>query len=424
MQTTRPLRFCMATTFYPPWNFGGDGIQVQRLARALTARGHEVTVVHSVEGYRALGGAEQPPADRDGDVRLVAVDAGRLSPVATYLTGRPLLAGPQLAAALAGPFDVLHFHNPSLLGGPGALSFGRGLKLYTAHEQWLLCPMHVLWQDGERVCETPHCVRCSLHHRRPPQPWRSGSLLRRSLRHLDAVIAPSETSAKMHAALAGGVHVEHLPHFVEDPGFRPASPRQGRPYVLFAGRLEPIKGAATLLEAFRRYDGVDLVIAGTGSQEPRLRELARDLGHVRFAGHVAPEELDELYRGAVAVVVPSVGHEAFGLVAVEALARGTRAIVRKFGALAEFARLGEGVDTYRTTDELVSILARLAAETPGSATRARAAARRAYLDHYTPEPHLARYLTLISQLAEARGDAALCGAAAAHAGAAALPAAA
>src|SRR5919106_3229385 len=50
----RPLRFCMLTTFYPPWSFGGDAIQVQRLSEALAERGHEVTVVHSLEAYRAL----------------------------------------------------------------------------------------------------------------------------------------------------------------------------------------------------------------------------------------------------------------------------------------------------------------------------------------------------------------------------------
>ena len=39
------LRFCMVTTFYPPHSFGGDAIAVQRLARALVRRGHEVSVV-------------------------------------------------------------------------------------------------------------------------------------------------------------------------------------------------------------------------------------------------------------------------------------------------------------------------------------------------------------------------------------------
>ena len=52
----RRLRFCLLTTFYPPYNFGGDGIFVQRLAGELVRRGHHVEVVHSVEAYLALAG--------------------------------------------------------------------------------------------------------------------------------------------------------------------------------------------------------------------------------------------------------------------------------------------------------------------------------------------------------------------------------
>src|ERR1700682_4580848 len=47
--SVRGLRFCFITTFYPPYNFGGDGIAVQRLARALIRRGHCVTVIHDVD---------------------------------------------------------------------------------------------------------------------------------------------------------------------------------------------------------------------------------------------------------------------------------------------------------------------------------------------------------------------------------------
>ncbi len=39
---SRPLRFCMITTYYPPCNFGGDGIFVQRLSNELARRGHHV----------------------------------------------------------------------------------------------------------------------------------------------------------------------------------------------------------------------------------------------------------------------------------------------------------------------------------------------------------------------------------------------
>ena len=56
------LRFCFLTTFYPPYNFGGDGIAVQRLARALVGAGHHVTVIHDAEAFRSLGGAPALPA--------------------------------------------------------------------------------------------------------------------------------------------------------------------------------------------------------------------------------------------------------------------------------------------------------------------------------------------------------------------------
>ncbi|MBI5105228.1 MAG: glycosyltransferase family 4 protein, partial [Solirubrobacterales bacterium] len=375
------MRFALATTFYPPWSFGGDGIQVQRLARALAARGHEVTVVHSREGYTALGGDEHPPADRDGDVRLVAIDAGRVSPTVTYLTGRPLLARPQLAAALADDFDVVHFHNPSLLGGPAALALGDGIKLYTAHEQWLVCPMHVLWQDRRRVCEQPHCVRCSLRHRRPPQPWRATGLLARSVRELDALIVPSATSARLHARFAGDVRIEELPHFVEDPGETAPPSDHPRPYVLFAGRLADIKGPATLPDAFRELPGVDLLIAGTGELEPEIRARAAGLPNVRLLGWVDAGGLDALYRGALAAVVPSVGHESFGLVPVEAFARGTPALVRDFGALAEFVALAPCAIGYRTTSELTEAVAELARE-PRRRQELGAVARRTYLERF------------------------------------------
>ena len=48
------LRFCFLTTFYPPYNFGGDGIGIQRLARALVKRGHHVTVVHDADAFDVL----------------------------------------------------------------------------------------------------------------------------------------------------------------------------------------------------------------------------------------------------------------------------------------------------------------------------------------------------------------------------------
>ena len=53
-----PLSICMVTTFYPPLHFGGDAAYAYQLTNALARRGHAVTVVHSADAYRALGGKD------------------------------------------------------------------------------------------------------------------------------------------------------------------------------------------------------------------------------------------------------------------------------------------------------------------------------------------------------------------------------
>jgi glycosyltransferase involved in cell wall biosynthesis len=396
----------MLTTFYPPASFGGDAIQVRRLAHALADRGHEVTVVHSAEGYSAMARSRYPAADdRHPGVRVIPVDAGlgAVSPLATYLSGRPLLVRRQLERILEGSFDVLHFHNPSLLGGPGALLLGRALKLYTLHEQWLVCPTHVLWKDKREVCRSPQCVRCQLIHRRPPQPWRRTGLLERCVAQLDALIAPSRTSAELHRRFAELVTIAHIPHFVPDPPPGPAAPAE-RPYFLYAGRLEPIKGVETAVAAFRRRRGEDLLVAGTGSLEARLRREAADLPHVRFLGQRTASELSALYRGALAVLVPTLGHEAFGLVAVEAFAHGTPVVVPRFGALAELIEEGGGGLCFAGGAELDAALARLAAE-PTLRDELGRRGREAFVARWTADRHVRRYLGLIAEVAERRGQA-------------------
>jgi glycosyltransferase involved in cell wall biosynthesis len=408
----------MLTTFYPPWSFGGDAVQVQRLSRALAEAGHDVTVVHSREAYRALapGDPEPPGADNGAPIRLVSIDAGlgRLSPLATYLSGKPLLVRRALEQALEDEFDVLHYHNPSLLGGPGVMGMGRGLRLYTLHEQWLVCPTHVLWKYRRRVCEKPDCWRCTVSYRRPPQPWRSTGMLDRAVASLDALIAPSATSAKLHARFARLAPIVRLPHFIGDAGPTPErlDPRSahghdaqpavpGGSFFLYVGRLESIKGVDRLLAAFRRAPDRQLLIAGTGTSEAALRHAARDLRNVRFLGWVGGAQLDALYRDAL--IVPTRGHESFPLVLLEAFVRGTPAIVHRFGALAELAEESGAALTYSSEAELEAALARLAGD-PELRHVLGQRARAAYLQRWTPEAHLSRYFALIADRAQARGD--------------------
>ncbi len=47
------MRFCFVVTYYPPYNFGGDGVHTRRLAEALVRKGHED--VAYIESACAIG---------------------------------------------------------------------------------------------------------------------------------------------------------------------------------------------------------------------------------------------------------------------------------------------------------------------------------------------------------------------------------
>lgn len=117
------------------------------------------------------------------------------------------------------------------------------------------------------------------------------------------------------------------------------SPKTGdEGFVLFAGRLESYKGVSELIEAARVLKA-SLVIAGGGPDEARLRDQAKGLP-VKFVGQLPGSELWKLMRQARVVAVPSLWHEPFGLVALEAMASGTPVVVSNRGALPEIVQDG------------------------------------------------------------------------------------
>lgn len=107
------------------------------------------------------------------------------------------------------------------------------------------------------------------------------------------------------------------------------------PTILVAGRQETYKRIDAVIEAFGSVRGpAHLVITGAGPDGPRLRALAAAqprAGDIRFLGHVPLPELRRWQRTAVGLVSMS-EHEAFGLVAVEAVAGGAHAILSDIAA--------------------------------------------------------------------------------------------
>jgi glycosyltransferase involved in cell wall biosynthesis len=405
---SRPLKFLHLTTFYPPYSFGGDALYLNRLCHALGEEGHHVDVVHCVDSYHLFHRGEPPiGVDEHPNVHRheLRSGVGWLSPLLSQQTGRPILKQARIRRLLRDhDYDVIHYHNTSLLG-PGVLAMNtpsrRTVKLYTTHEHWLVCPMHVLWKFDRSPCEKPECLRCVLHGRRPPQLWRYTGLLRRASRHVDAFIAPSRFTAAMHAERGFWRPLEHLPHFldrVDEDWERPAPRPHKRPYFLFVGRLERIKGLQTVIPLWNDVHQADLVVAGTGNYEKELRTLAGSNPRITFLGALAQDELGPLYHHAIASIVPSLTYETFCMISLEAFARRTPLLAHAIGPLPEVIAESGGGLLYRNDSEFLEAVRRLAVD---SQLRNELGNRGydAFVAKWTREAHLDRYFDLIGRIA-------------------------
>lgn len=128
---------------------------------------------------------------------------------------------------------------------------------------------------------------------------------------------------------------------------------QDRKIIMYVGRLIPMKGVHRLLEAMPRIIGqvpnALLLVVGSayyGSRRitpyvQRLHRMGAKLKrHVRFIPFVPHEEVDEWFRLADVLVVPSANKEAFGLVNVEAMASGVPVIATRAGGMKEIVEEG------------------------------------------------------------------------------------
>lgn len=393
----------MITTFYPPYHFGGDGVYVEQLSNELAARGHHVTVIYDKDAYRLLARREpQAQITEHPNLSLHGLEsrAGWLSPLVTQQTGIPFFHRQELRSILAQGFDVIHYHNISLVGGPQILEYGNALKLYTLHEFWLVCPMHILFRDNQEVCDKPHCMSCTLHYRRPPQWWRYTNVITDTVRNVDMFLAPSCFSVQAHRERGFAAPMMHLPNFAQQAQPTPLSRELATyldlPYFMYAGRLEKLKGVHTLLPHFCRESGTRLLIVGRGSFENELRALAGDNLNIVFLGPRERGEVQTLMQQAIALLVPSLCYEMFPLVMIEAFQQGTPVIARDIGSLPEIIRSSGGGIIYQSERELDSALLQLRDRTQRQKFGAQGS--EAYQREYTPEVHLARYLELIENL--------------------------
>ena len=404
----RPLKFCFLSIFYPPYSFGGDAIFVSSLANALASLGHEVDIIHCVDSYKVLAKTEPKQSFANHPkvtVHSLRSSLGLLSPLVAQQVGS---SWPKTDSILevfySKKFDVIHYHNTSLFG-PKVLQlqpdYHDFIKLYTAHEHWLVCPMHVLWKNNEKLCDKPECFRCTLKFRRPPQWWRSTQLLEKCATAVDTFVSPSEFTREMHRQRGFQPPMTVIPNFVseDDPAVSSgtASPWP-RPYFLFAGRLEKIKGVETMFPAFRRNEKADLLIAGQGLHEPVLRQQAMGMKNVHFIGQLSAREIQNYCRHAVAVIVPSLCYEVFPITFLEACRGATPAIARDIGGMTEMIEQSQAGFLYRNDDELMNAIELLLSNSTLRQEMGRRAYQ-AYTERWSETAHLCTYFGVLEDTA-------------------------
>ena len=173
---------------------------------------------------------------------------------------------------------------------------------------------------------------------------------RAALARADAVLAASAfmaAEARTHGAPPDRTHVVPLP--TACTGTPPAAPRQSgsAPVVLFASRLTPEKGVATLLDAFALMrQPARLELAGTGIAAPWAARAAAThprAADIKLLGFLERHAMDAALARAAVVAVPSLWPEPFGLVGIEALAAGRPVAATGVGGTADWARADLGV---------------------------------------------------------------------------------
>jgi glycosyltransferase involved in cell wall biosynthesis len=384
----------MVTTFYPPFHFGGDATYIRALSRGLVAKGHEVEVIHCGDSYRLTNkeNMEDNKLLDDGVVvHRLKSSLGFISPLITQQTGRPGLKSKAIKKILERKFDVVNFHNISLIGGPAILRFSQApVTLYTLHEHWLLCPTHILWKNKTKACDQKTCFTCCIRSGIPPQLWRYGRLIEESLKTVDSLIAHSSAGIRIPIKV---MDLFSAVSPVESVAYDPPE----RPTFLFVGRVTASKGIVPLLKLFAYKTEYDLIVAGNGDLLESLQNEYTHCSNIKFLGAIAQSDLIELYQNATALIFPSIAPEVFGLAIVEAFACGTPALVHKpCGSDKIIEKTGGGM-VYNSEAELTGALNRLAGDTSLRQELGKKA-RLGFEKFYTKEIHLDNYLGLIKEI--------------------------
>jgi glycosyltransferase involved in cell wall biosynthesis len=330
------MRILLVNDFATP--VGGAELLILSLRDGLRRRGHDARL------FASSAGRESGESFADYEC------FGTTSPFRTLLQTANPWAMRRLRKVLA-EFqpDVVHVKLFLTQLSPLILPLLRKVpSLY--HVAWYrpICPLGTkMLPDGEH-CQTPPGLVCYRNQCLPPRDWAplmfQMSLWRRWRNAFNLIVANSY--AVRDRLIAEGIEpVEVVWNGVPIQPWRP--PLSSPPMVAFAGRLVLEKGADVLLRAFarivERLPEAQLLLAGDGPERDHLQKMIAELrisSNVNMLGHLTRQQLERYLAPAWVQAVPSRWAEPFGIVATEALMRGTAVVVTNTGGLREILQDG------------------------------------------------------------------------------------
>jgi glycosyltransferase involved in cell wall biosynthesis len=310
--------------------------------------------------------------------------------------------------------DLAHLHNIHHQISPSILPLlkRRGLPVVmTLHDLKLACPVYTCVSRG-RICERCRggrfqwCLlrRCSKGSAVKSALAAAEMTLHRHIlrleRHVDLFLAPSLFLKGKLEDMGVRVRLEHLPHFIDASKIEPEAQPPRKPSFLFFGRLDRVKGLATLIRAAAELPWT-CTIVGDGEMRPELERAARSApnGRIVLRPHLGREDLTAAIRGASFTVLPSEWYENFPLSVVESFALGKPVVGARIGGIPELVRDGETGRLFEPGDAagLRRTLAEMAADPARTAAMGRRA-RRFVEERLNPGDHYHRLMAIYERL--------------------------
>ncbi len=240
-------------------------------------------------------------------------------------------------------FDIAHVHTWFPLLSPSIYFalYEEGIPIVQSlHDFRFFCPVAFFFRNG-RICEK--CAREGLHNAILNRCYENSYLksflatlplyvvkYRKVFDLISLFIVFTEFGKEKFVEL--GIPEEKIrvkPHFL--PNARGYSNRN-REFFLYVGRLSVEKGVDFLLKTWEKIPE-KLVIVGSGPLENMVRDYAKKFKNITYAGYVPHEKVYDYMERAIALIVPSVWYETFGMIIMEAFSVGTPVVASKVGAL-------------------------------------------------------------------------------------------